>query len=186
MRLVFVGPPGSGKGTQAKLLQERRKIAHISTGDLLRQAVKDKTHAGLLADAFMQKGQLVPDDVVNEMVADVFHAANAPDDFVLDGFPRNRAQAEWLDKMLAGCGHSIQRAILFHVPDEALIARIAGRAQSEKRADDNVETVRQRLAVYHATAERVVDHYRQAGILAEVPATGDVESIHRQVIQLIG
>jgi len=186
MRLVFVGPPGSGKGTQARLLQERLNLTHISTGDLLRRAVKEHTPAGQRAESYMRKGQLVPDEVVMELVADLFHGPDAPDNFVLDGFPRNQAQAEWLDGLLTGCGHAIERTVLFHVPDEELIARIAGRAQAEGRADDNAETVAKRLAVYHATTEPVVDHYRRAGLLVEIPATGDVETIHRQVVKLIG
>src|SRR5438105_2443435 len=117
MRLIFVGPPGSGKGTQARLLQDRYGFVCIGTGDLLRSAVKDGTPAGKLAEPYMSRGALVPDDIVNERIREFFLSPNPPKKFILDGYPRNLAQAEFLDRNLRDSGLPLSKVILFDVPD---------------------------------------------------------------------
>jgi adenylate kinase len=185
MRLVFVGPPGSGKGTQARLLQERFGVSCIGTGDLLRSAVRDGTPSGKLAEPYMLRGELVPDDVVNARVAEFFSGANPPNKFLLDGYPRNSSQAEFLDASLAKCGLDLTNVIFFNVPDGELVQRLEARSTKENRPDDTNEVIKQRLKLYHQTTAPVVEHYRKAGLLAEVPATGDVEEIHRKVVAII-
>jgi adenylate kinase len=186
MRLIFVGPPGSGKGTQAKLLHDRYGVMCIGTGDLLRSAVREGTPSGKLAEPFMLRGALVPDDIVNGRVAEYFTGDHPPKKFLLDGYPRNKSQAEFLDGTLKAAGLALTRVIHFDVPDEELVRRLDGRGKVEGRADDTIETIRQRLKLYHDATKPVVEHYRQTGLLAEVLAIGDIESIHKQVVGLIG
>jgi adenylate kinase len=182
MRIVFVGPPGSGKGTQAKLVQERLGLPVIGTGDLLRGAVKAGTATGRKAEQFMVRGELVPDGVVNDIVAEYFCGTNPPTKFLLDGYPRNVSQAEFLDGALANCKLPLTRVIFFMVSENELIRRIEVRRTAENRADDDAAAVRQRLATYEQATRPVVDYYQKTGILVEIPAVGDVEAIHRRVI----
>jgi adenylate kinase len=183
MRTVFVGPPGSGKGTQAKLLTERRGLDYLGTGDLLRRAVREHTPTGQKAEHYMALGQLVPDEVVNEIVSEFFHGADPPKRFVLDGYPRNVDQARYLDDVLADCNLVLTRVLLFNVPEDQLVRRMNCRKLAENRADDNEAAIRKRLEVYRDTTRPVVEHYRRAGLLAEIDATGDVEAIHQKVIE---
>ncbi|MBX7102743.1 MAG: adenylate kinase [Gemmataceae bacterium] len=185
MRTVFVGPPGSGKGTQARLLAERFGYDVIGTGDLLRAAVADGSTHGKIAGQAMARGELVSDAVVNEIVHDYFLRPNRPANFVLDGYPRTVAQAEYLTRTLAETRIPLDRVIYFTVAVEELVRRIDGRRQAENRLDDNAEAVRQRMVTYEELTRPVVDYYRAAGLLAEVPATGDVEAIHRRVVELL-
>lgn len=183
MRIVFVGPPGSGKGTQAKLLQERMGLRLIGTGDLLRGAVKAGTPTGRKAEAFMVRGELVPDDVVNDIVAEYFRGPNPPEKFLLDGYPRNVPQAEFLDRVLAEARLPVTRIVYFSVPESELIRRIEVRRSAENRADDDAAAVRQRLATYEQATRPVVDYYLKTGNLIEIAAVGDVEAIHQKVVQ---
>ena len=182
MRIVFVGPPGSGKGTQAKLVQDRLSVPVIGTGDLLRGAVMAGTPTGRKAEGFMTRGELVPDEVVNDIVAEYFRGDNPPNKFLLDGYPRNVSQAEYLDRVLADCKMPLTRVVFFAVSEDELIRRIDVRRTAENRADDDAAAVRQRLATYEQATRPVVDYYRKTGILIEIPAVGDVEAIHRRVI----
>lgn len=182
MRIIFVGPPGSGKGTQAKLLQERMGFQIIGTGDLLRGAVKAGTATGRKAEQFMVRGELVPDAIVNDIVAEYFRGPNPPTKYLLDGYPRTVAQAEFLDGVLNEAKVPTTRVIFFSVPVEELVRRIDVRRTAENRADDDAAAVRQRLTTYEQATRPVVDHYRKTGILVEIPAIGDVEAIHDRVI----
>lgn len=182
MRIIFLGPPGSGKGTQAKLLQQHLGLTVIGTGDLLRAAVKAGTPTGKKAESFMNSGKLVPDEVVNDIVDDFFHAANPPQKFLLDGYPRTVAQAEFLAKILSDCKLHVNKVLLFEVPEDELIRRMNSRRLAENRADDDEATIRKRLETYRQQTAPLVDHYQRQGLLAVIPATGDVEAIHRQTL----
>jgi adenylate kinase len=186
MRLVFVGPPGSGKGTQAKLLRERYGLTLIGTGDILRDAVKRRTPLGRRVESCLASGGLVPDDLVNEVVADLFRRDDHPVHFVLDGYPRTLAQAEALDGVLRQAGLDIDHVLLFVVPEEELIRRLGGRRLEEHRSDDGEETVRRRIALYNDNTKDLIDYYRRKGLLRVIDATQDVEQVHQQIVPLLG
>jgi adenylate kinase len=147
MRAIFLGPPGSGKGTQAKLLAERMGVPAISTGDMLREAVRLETPLGLRAKAIMEAGELVPDDVVIGLIRERISRPDARGGFLLDGFPRTLPQVAALDRLLAGNGESLDAVINLLVPEATLVERMVGRAAIEGRSDDRPETVRERLRV---------------------------------------
>jgi adenylate kinase len=186
MRVILFGPPGSGKGTQAKLLTDRLGLAYLGTGDLLRQAVREQTPTGKNAEHYMLAGQLVPDAVVNEIVREYFGRADRPREFVLDGYPRTVSQAEFLDGVLSPkSGLDVKDVIVFHVPESELLRRMLGRAASEGRADDTDETMRKRLAVFAESTRPVIDYYRKAGLVRDVEATGDVEAVYQAVLAAV-
>ena len=181
MRVVFLGPPGSGKGTQAKLLAERLKVPAISTGDILRAAVKDRTPLGLQAQAVMEKGELVSDDLIVALIRDRIAQKDARGGFILDGFPRTLEQARSLDTLLSGNGDGLAAAVNFDVPEAALVERMLGRAQAEGRADDRPETFRERLRVYRQKTEPLIGFYASKGLLADVDGVGTVDQIAGRV-----
>jgi adenylate kinase len=186
MRLVFLGPPGSGKGTQARLLSDRLGLAAIGTGDILRDAVKRGTPLGKKVEEYLVSGRLAPDELVNDVVAERFHRPDRPSRFVLDGYPRTMQQAAAIDKTLTELGLPLQRAILFTVPVEELVRRIGGRRLAEGRRDDTEETARKRLVEYETNTAPLIDYYRRDGRLYEVDATADVESVYKSVANLSG
>lgn len=208
MDLIVLGPPGAGKGTQARLLQERERIPQISTGDMLRAAMAAETELGKRAKAFVDLGALVPDDVMIALVAQRLGQTDARQGFVLDGFPRTLAQAEALDAVLAAAGRRLDAVLYFEIADEMLVARLAGRRVCAKaghiyhlqfspprtpgrcdidgsellqRADDRPETVRHRLEVYRRETRPVVDFYRRRGLFDVVDASGEIEEVYRAV-----
>src|SRR5438445_7534502 len=183
MRLGFVGPPGSGKGTQAKLLRERRGFTVIGTGDIFRDAVKRRTPLGLQVESCLASGRLVPDELVNELVAELFRRDDRPVRFVLDGYPRTVGQAEALYPTLRRYHLELQHVFQFVLPDEEVIRRLVGRLAQEQRADDGAETVRKRLAVYHESADALVEHYRRKGLLRVIDATQDIEKVYQTIEQ---
>jgi adenylate kinase len=211
MRLILLGPPGCGKGTQAKLLGTRLGLEHIATGDILRDAVRRNTPAGQQARSFMESGQLAPDNVVNALVEERFRAPDCPQGFILDGYPRTRAQAEALDGVLRSCGLNLTRVICFIVDEEELVSRAKGRLSCPnptckatyhlvrnpprvpgicdvcgtalvQRVDDKEETVRNRLAVYHKQTEELVGYYKAQGLLQDVPGDGAIEDVYNHLI----
>jgi adenylate kinase len=182
MRLVLLGAPGSGKGTQATRLREHLQVPHISTGDLLRAAVKAGTELGRQAKAVMESGGLVSDDIVLGMLEERLTAGDTGNGFVLDGYPRNLAQANALDALLGRLGQPVDIAVQLDVDTELLIGRLAGRAQAEGRADDSPEAVRHRLKVYNDATAPVVDYYRNAGRLACVDGVGAMEDVFQRII----
>jgi len=185
MRLVLLGAPGSGKGTQAKLLKKQFNIPHISTGDLLRAAIADKTELGLAAKVVMDKGQLVNDDIVLGMLKERLAQADAKNGFILDGFPRNLVQADMLDKLLQEINMPAEHAILIAVDPEEVVGRIAKRAEIEGRADDSEAVVRDRIKIYEDQTAPVVDHYKQDAILSEVLGTGTIDQVQHRILSVL-
>src|SRR5262245_14601665 len=181
MRLVFVGPPGSGKGTQARLLRERRGYTVIGTGAIFRDAVKRRTPLGVQVESYLVNGRLVPDELVNELVAELFRRDDRPVRFVLDGYPRTLGQAEALYNLLHRSGQMLQHVFQFVLPDEEVIRRLDGRRTQEQRRDDAAETVRKRLALYHESTDALVEFYRRKGLLRELDAAQDVEKVYKQI-----
>ena len=208
LNLILFGPPGAGKGTQAARLQEDFRLPYVATGDILRAAVKDGTELGLKAKGFMDAGELVPDDLVIDLIVDRISTADARDGFILDGFPRTRAQADALGDAFDKLGRRITAVLLFDVPDEVLVNRISGRRVSVKtgrvyhvesdppkhegrcdvdgsrliqRDDDKPEVVQKRLEVYHAETEPLVAYYDERGLLRRVDGTRSPTEVHDHV-----
>lgn len=204
MYLVLLGPPGAGKGTQAKRLQEAEGVPQISTGDILRDAVASASELGRAAEAYMSRGELVPDDVMVRIIERCLAQPDARGGFVLDGFPRTVAQAVALDAMLAAHGRSLDAVVYFEAPEETLVRRASGRrvcrgaghiyhveyhppkaagrcdldgSDLVQRDDDRPEVVRRRLAVYRQQTTPVVDYYRTRGVFRTVDATAGIEAL---------
>ncbi|WP_149184903.1 adenylate kinase [Streptomyces sp. TRM49041] len=205
MRIVLVGPPGAGKGTQAAYLAKNLSIPHISTGDLFRANISQGTDLGKQAKAYMDAGNLVPDEVTIGMAKDRMEQPDAENGFLLDGFPRNVAQAEALDSMLEAEGMKLDAVLDLEVPEDEVVRRIAGRricrndsahvfhvtyspakqddicdhcgGELYQRADDSEETVRTRLEVYHTQTEPIIDHYRAQGLVVTISALGKVNDV---------
>lgn len=180
-RLLLLGPPGSGKGTQAEILVQRLGIPQISTGDMLRAAVAAGSEVGRKAKALMDRGSLVPDEIVIEVAERRLGEADARRGFVLDGFPRTAAQAEALDRILAGLDTPLERCVVLNVDEEALTTRLLRRASLEGRSDDNEETIRNRMGVYRKQTQPLIDFYRKQALLHEVDALGTIEEIAKRV-----
>jgi adenylate kinase len=181
MRIVLLGAPGSGKGTQAALLVEELKLPHISTGALLRSAVKSGSELGQQAQALMDKGELISDDIMLGLIEERLTRSDAENGFILDGYPRNVAQARDLDEFLGRIGRPVDEALQIDVDIERLIARIARRAAKEGRSDDTEETVRHRMDVYDEQTAPVVDYYARQGILSRVLGDGTVEEVFQRI-----
>lgn len=213
MRVVMLGAPGSGKGTQAQRLQREHGMLQISTGDLLRRAVADRTPLGMKAKAAMDAGELVSDDIVLGMIEERIARPDAAAGFALDGYPRNSKQAEDLEAVLAKNGLKLDAAVLMDVDFDILMKRLTGRrtcsatgkvlniyfsspeeleecrkagGELVQRADDNEATIRNRLQVYEKQTAPLIDYYRQRGILKTVDATGEVDSVYRRFKEAIG
>jgi len=183
--VIFFGPPGVGKGTQAAIVAERAGWAHISTGDMLRQHVDEGTDLGKQAKSYMDRGLLVPDQLVIDMFRERLAALRPDQGFVLDGFPRTMAQAVALDDALTSQGKSIDMALNITGPDDVLVERMLNRAKDSGRADDTPEAIRTRLEVQKPAAE-LLDHYRKAGKLKEVDGTPDVDTVTKSVVAALG
>jgi len=185
MRIVLLGAPGSGKGTQAKLMVERLGLPHISTGVLLRNAAKRGTELGLKAKSIIDKGELVPDDIMSDMIEERLSRDDVAEGFILDGYPRNLAQAKSLDTMLDRLGQSTDVAIQIDVDLEQVIKRLAKRAKEEGRADDSGEVVRHRMRVYHEQTAPVIDYYANRGLLTHVLGDGTVEEVLERILSVL-
>ncbi|MEV0240602.1 adenylate kinase [Streptomyces sp. NPDC050674] len=213
MRIVLVGPPGAGKGTQAAFLAKNLSIPHISTGDLFRANISQGTELGLRAKSYMDAGQLVPDEVTIGMARDRMQQPDASGGFLLDGFPRNVAQAEALDEMLREGDMKIDAVLDLEVPEEEVIKRIAGRricrndsahvfhatynppaaegvcdacgGELYQRDDDHEDTVRRRLEVYHTQTEPIIDYYKAQGLVTTVSAMGKVADVTKRAMSAL-
>ena len=213
VNLILLGPPGAGKGTQARMLEETFGLVQLSTGDLLREAVAAGTEAGKAAKAVMEKGELVSDEIVIAILSDRLDQPDVAKGTILDGFPRTEAQASALDQLLADRGQKIDTAISLEVDDEAMIARVSGRytcakcgegyhddfkqpatagtcdkcqsTEFKRRADDNAETVRTRLTAYHAQTAPLISYYDARGALTRVPAMGDIDQIAAELGKIV-
>ena len=185
MRIVFFGPNGSGKGTQATLLKAELKVPHISTGDLLRAAVKAGTPLGLKAKAVMEAGHLVSDEIVLGMLEERLAEPDVAGGFILDGYPRNLAQCEALEGLLDRIGQPLDVAIKLDVPDKAILGRCEIRFAAEHRKDDDPAIVRKRLEVYRAQTEPVADHFAQLGHLKTVDGVGSVEEVFARILAVL-
>jgi len=213
VRLVLLGPPGAGKGTQARMLAERLGVPQIASGDLLRSAARAGTTLGLKAKEIMNRGQLVPDEVVLKLIEERMHQKDAQKGFILDGFPRSRAQAEALRAMLGRANQAIDRVIALSVPDSEVVRRNSGRrtcrncgasfhvefdpprvagrcdkcgGELQQREDDKEETVRARLKVYEQSTRPLVEYYARKGKLARVDGLGKPEEILKRILKALG
>ena len=185
MRIVLLGPPGSGKGTQAALLVKQLGVPHISTGALLRDAADRGTELGLKAKALSDKGELVPDSDMAGILEERLSQQDVVNGFILDGYPRNLTQAETLTAVLDRLKLPVEEAILIDIDAEQIIQRIAKRAQKEGRTDDTEETVRNRLRVYTEQTEPVADYYKERGLLTRVLGDGTVDEIFQRIRSIL-
>jgi adenylate kinase len=212
MYLVLLGPPGAGKGTQAERLEEQLHLPHVSSGELFRENMKNETELGLLAKGYIDRGNLVPDDVTIAMVRERLERLDCEQGAILDGFPRTQAQAEALDRMLAEMGRGLDGVLYIAVPDEELVRRLSGRwlcrecqtpyhsvfspptkegicdacgGELYQRDDDKPETVRARLEVYRRQTAPLIDYYRQAGLLVEVDGAGGIEAVSTALLEAV-
>ena len=209
--IVMLGPPGAGKGTQAKKLAEKMGLVHLSTGDIFRENLKNETPLGVLAQKYMDKGELVPDDVTVRMVEDRLSRKDCAQGAVLDGFPRTAAQAEALDNLLEENDASVGVVPLIEVPDEVLIDRLGGRWMSQsgrvyhekfnppvvkwiddidgsqlyQREDDQPDTIRHRINVYQEQTAPLIDHYRDKDILVEIDGTQPIEDVTADILNAV-
>jgi adenylate kinase len=190
MRLILLGPPGAGKGTQAKLLIEAFGIPQLSTGDILRAAIRARTTMGLEAKAVMDRGDLVSDEVVNGIVSERLDQEDARKGFILDGYPRTIPQAEALDQMLVEKGMALDAVVEITADADTLTRRIVNRAKENAgagaRADDNEDVIRNRLAVYREQTAPLVEHYRQKGLLRTVDGMAPVEQVAAAISKAVG
>lgn len=213
MKIIMLGAPGAGKGTQAKKIADKYQIPHISTGDIFRANIKEGTELGMKAKQFMDQGLLVPDEVTIGMLLDRIHKADCTNGYVLDGFPRTIPQAESLTKALAEIGEKIDYAIDVDVPDENIVSRMSGRRACIKcgatyhtafapskaegicdvcgdslvlREDDKPETVQKRLSVYHEQTQPLISYYKKAGVLKSVDGTQEMNAVFQSITDILG
>ena len=213
MKIIMLGAPGAGKGTQAKKIAEKYQIPHISTGDIFRANIKNGTELGKKAKTYMDQGLLVPDELVCDLVVDRVQQDDCKKGYILDGFPRTIPQAESLDAALSRLGEAVDYAINVEVPDENIVKRMGGRracvgcgatyhlvyAPTKKegicdacggelilRDDDKPETVQKRLGVYHEQTQPLIDYYKNQGILREVDGSVDMEDVFKEILNILG
>ncbi|HEY0249222.1 MAG TPA: adenylate kinase [Gryllotalpicola sp.] len=180
-RLLIVGPPGAGKGTQAKFIAGGLGIPDVSTGDIFRDNIKNETPLGLKVKAITASGAYVPDEVTNAIVADRLSAEDTAGGFLLDGYPRTAGQVEFLDAYLAEHGTALDAVIRLVADTDVVVGRLLARAQEQGRDDDNEDVIRHRLDVYHTETEPIIELYRQRGLLVEVDGLGTIDEVAARV-----
>ena len=185
LNIVIFGAPGSGKGTQSERIVEKYGINHISTGDVLRAEIKNGTELGKTAKGYIDQGQLIPDELMVDILASVFDSFKDSKGVIFDGFPRTTAQAVSLDAILKELGISLDAVLNLNVPSEELVKRISERAVLENRADDNPETVQKRLAVYEESTKPLIDYYRNSGLYEEINGLQDVDAVFADIIKAL-
>jgi adenylate kinase len=185
VRLIIMGPPGAGKGTQAKFIAEHFKIPAISTGDIFRANVSDGTELGLEAKRYMDSGEYVPDEVTNLMVRNRIDEPDAVNGFLLDGYPRTLAQVEELDGMIRFTGHQLDAVVCLTVDQDEIVGRLLQRAQVEGRADDTEDVIRRRQEVFLEQTEPLIAVYKERGIVVEIDGMGEVDQVTERVFQAL-
>src|SRR3954449_3721845 len=185
MRLIIMGPPGAGKGTQAKFIAEHFKIPAISTGDIFRANVSKGTPLGIQAKQFMDAGEYVPDEVTNLMVRDRIDEPDAVSGFLLDGYPRTLSQVEELDGMIKFTGHELDAVVVLTVDSEELVQRLLARAETDGRSDDTEDVIRRRQEVYAEQPEPLIDVYRDRNLLIEVDGMGEVDEVTERIFDAL-
>lgn len=185
MRVIIMGPPGAGKGTQATFVAEHFGIPAISTGDIFRANVSQGTPLGVEAKRYMDQGEYVPDEITNRMVRNRIDEPDAEPGFLLDGYPRTVAQVKELDGMIRFTGHQLDAAVVLTVDAEELVQRLLLRAQTEGRADDTEEVIRRRQEVYAEQTAPLVDIYRERGLLVEIDGTGAVDEVTKRIFDAL-
>ena len=181
MRLIIMGPPGAGKGTQAKFIAEHFGIPAVSTGDIFRQNVSEGTELGVEAKRYMDAGEYVPDEVTNLMVRNRIDEPDAEHGFLLDGYPRTLAQVEELDGMIRYTGHQLDAVVCLTVDQDEIVQRLLQRAQIEGRADDTEDVIRRRQEVYLEQTEPLIEVYRERGIVHEIDGLGEVSDVTQRI-----
>jgi adenylate kinase len=185
MRLILMGPPGAGKGTQAKFIAEHFKIPAISTGDIFRANVSQGTKLGVEAKRYMDAGEYVPDEITNLMVRNRIDEPDAVNGFLLDGYPRTLAQVEELDGMIRFTGHQLDAVVSLTVDQDEIVSRLLQRAQVEGRADDTEDVIRRRQALYLEQTEQLVEVYRKRGIVVEIDGMGEVSEVTERIFDAL-
>ena len=183
--IVILGLPGAGKGTQAKRISAEAGIPHIATGDMLRAAMDEETEMGVRIKPIYDAGDLVPDELMIDLIRERLSASDTSDGFIIDGFPRNVAQAEALDRMLEEIDRELLTILYFQVPDELAVERLHVRALQEGRTDDTPEIIRHRLEVFHKSTEPVVEYYRSKGILVGIHAERPIDAVFAEVQEVL-
>lgn len=182
---ILFGPPGSGKGTQSVKIAEKFNLVHISTGDIFRREIKNQTALGVQVQSIIEKGELVPDELLIDILRSAIQQAGKPAGFVFDGFPRTIPQAEDLDHLLRETGHMVNLVLALDVDEEEIVARLLKRAREEGRKDDTEEVIRNRMKVYHAQTHPLMDYYRKQGKFTSLRGVGSIEDIFRSISGVI-
>ncbi len=185
LNIVIFGAPGSGKGTQSERIAAKYGLGHISTGDVLRAEIRKGTPLGQTAKEYTEQGKLLPDSLVTDILASVLDGLRDTRGVIFDGFPRTIPQAEALKKMLGGRGQRVSLMLDLDVPEEELMQRLLRRGEQSGRADDNEDTIRKRLAVYHSQTAPLIDWYRREGLYAHIRGTGEVETVAADIFRAI-
>lgn len=184
-RLLIMGPPGSGKGTQAVRIADKMAVPAISTGDIFRYNVKELTDLGKEAKTYIDSGDFVPDDVTNRMVADRLTHSDVANGFLLDGYPRTSGQVEALNTFLEETNESLTAVLVLEVPDEEIVERLLARAETEGRSDDTEELIKHRLELYHEETSDIIESYTDLGIVGRVDGTGAIDDVTERLLQTI-